>query len=71
MNTGIIFAIIILGALAAALGAALLFQRRESERLRGEKSAAEAARAAAEAEVRTQAEQRARTEAELDRKSVV
>lgn len=65
MNTGIIVAIIVLGALAAAFGAALLFQRRESERLRGEKSAAEAARAAAEAEVRTQAEQRARTEAEL------
>lgn len=65
MNTGIIVAIIVLGALAAALGAALAFQRRETARLRDEKRAAEAARAAAEAEVRAQAEQRARTEAEL------
>ncbi len=65
MNTGIIVAIIVLGALAAALGAALVFQRRETERLRGEKAAAEAARAAAENGLRAQTEQRARTEAEL------
>ncbi len=65
MNTGIIVAIIVLGALAAALGAALVFQRRETERLRGEKAAAEAARAAAENGLRVQTEQRARTEAEL------
>ncbi len=65
MNTGIIVAIIVLGALAAALGAALVFQRRETERLRGEKAAAEAARAAAENDLRAQTEQRARTEAEL------
>lgn len=65
MNTGIIVTIIVLGALAAAFGAALLAQRREAARLRGEKRAADEARAAAEAEVRTQSEQRARLESEL------
>ena len=65
MNTGIIVTIIVLGTLAAAFGAALLLQRRETERLRDEKRAADESRAAAEAEVREQSERRARTESEL------
>ena len=65
MNTPILVAIILLGALSAALGAALMAVRRETSRLGTEKTAAETARLAAEAEIRVQIENRMRAETEL------
>lgn len=65
MNTPILVAIILLGALSAALGAALMAVRRETSRLGTEKTAAETARLAAEAEIRAQIENRMRAETEL------
>ena len=47
MDTGIIIAVILPGALAAALGALYIAARRETARLRAEKTAAEEARTAA------------------------
>ena len=61
MNTAFILAIIVLGALSAALGAA----RREAGHLRADKTAAEQARLQAEADIRVQIETRLRTETEL------
>lgn len=65
MNTPILVAVILLGALSAALGAALVAMRRETSRLGTEKTAAEMARSAAEAEIRAQIENRMRAETEL------
>ena len=65
MNTPILVAVILLGALSAALGAALVAMRRETSRLGTEKTAAETARLAAEAEIRAQIENRMRAETEL------
>lgn len=65
MNTASILAIVLLGALAAALGAVITTMRRETSRLGTEKTAAEAARSAAEAEIRAQIENRMRAETEL------
>lgn len=65
MNTPILVAVILLGALSAALGAALVAMRRETSRLGTEKTAAETARSAAEAEIRAQIENRMRAETEL------
>ena len=58
MNTPILVAVILLGALSAALGAALVAMRRETSRLSTEKTAAEA-------EIRAQIENRMRAETEL------
>ena len=58
MNTPILVAVILLGALSAALGAALVAMRRETSRLGTEKTAAEA-------EIRAQIENRMRAETEL------
>ena len=49
MNTAFILAIIVLGALSAALGAMLAAARREAGHLRADKTAAEQARLQAEA----------------------
>ena len=65
MNTPILVAVILLGALSAALGAALVAMRHETSRLGTEKTAAETARLAAEAEIRAQIENRMRAETEL------
>ena len=65
MNTAFILAIIVLGALAAALGAMLAAARREAGHLRADKTAAEQARLQAEADIRVQIETRLRTETEL------
>ena len=65
MNTSFISIIVILAVIAAGAAAAFWFQRRESERLRKEKNAADEARTAAEAEIRRLLEQHARTTAEL------
>ena len=65
MNTAFILAIIVLGALSAALGAMLAAARREAGHLRAEKTAAEQARLQAEADIRVQIENRLRTETEL------
>ena len=65
MNTPILVVIILLGALSAALGAALMAVRRETSRLGAEKTSAETARLAAEAEIRAQIENRMRAETEL------
>ena len=65
MNTASILAIVLLGALAAALGAVIATMRRETSRLGTEKTAAETARLAAEAEIRAQIENRMRAETEL------
>lgn len=65
MNTGIIIVIVLLGGAAAGLGALAASWRRETARLREEKTAAESAREASEVNIRAQIEQRARTEAEL------
>jgi len=64
METLSILAAVLLGALAAALGAAYAGQRRETARLTAEKRAAEAAREKSEAEARDLAA--ARTEAEKE-----
>ena len=58
MNTASILAIVLLGALAAALGAVIATMRRETSRLGTEKTAAEA-------EIRAQIENRMRAETEL------
>ena len=50
MNTAFILAIIVLGALSAALGAMLAAARREAGHLRADKTAAEQARLQAEAD---------------------
>ncbi len=60
MNTASILAIVLLGALAAALGAVIATMHRETSRLGTEKTAAETARLAAEAEIRAQNETRMR-----------
>ena len=65
MNTAFILAIIVLGALSAALGAMLAAARREAGHLRADKTAAEQARLQAEADIRVQIETRLRTETEL------
>ena len=65
MNTAFILAIIVLGALSAALGAMLAAARREAGHLRADKTAAEQARLQAEADIRVQSETRLRTETEL------
>lgn len=65
MNTPILVVIILLGALSAALGAAFMAVRRETSRLGAEKTSAETARLAAEAEIRAQIENRMRAETEL------
>ena len=54
MNTAFILAIIVLGALSAALGAMLAAARREAGHLRADKTAAEQARLQAEADIRVQ-----------------
>ena len=51
MNTAFILAIIVLGALSAALGAMLAAARREAGHLRADKTAAEQARLQAEADI--------------------
>jgi len=65
MESTYITVIAVLGAIAAASTAAWLFQRRETQRLRAEKTAADEARTAAEAEIRRLLEQHASTTAEL------
>ena len=65
MNTAFIIAIIVLGALSAALEAMLAAARREAGHLRADKTAAEQARLQAEADIRVQIETRLRTETEL------
>ncbi len=65
MESIYITVIAVLGAIAAASVAAWLFQRRETQHLRAEKTAADEARTAAEAEIRRLLEQHARTTAEL------
>lgn len=65
MNTSFISIIVILAVIAAGAAAALWFQRRETERLRKEKNAADEARTSAEAEVRRLMEQHVHTAAEL------
>ncbi len=65
MNTAFILAIIVLGALSAALGAMLAAAHREAGHLRAEKTAAEQVRLQAEADIRVQIENRLRTETEL------
>lgn len=56
---------IVFGAVAAASVAAWMFQRRETQRLRIEKTTADEARTTAEAEIRRLLEEHARTAAEL------
>ena len=56
MNTAFILAIIVLGALSAALGAMLAAARREAGHLRADKPAAEQARLQAEAEAQAKKE---------------
>ncbi len=65
MESIYISVIAVLGAIAAASVAAWMFQRRETQHLRAEKTAADEARTAAEAEIRRLLEQHARTTAEL------
>lgn len=65
MNTSFISIIVILAVIAAGAAAALWFQRRETERLRKEKNAADDARTSAEAEIRRLLEQHTHTVAEL------
>ena len=65
MNTGMIVAILCLGALCAALGVLLAAAHRETARLRAEKTAAEEAREKADAELRAYAERHLETEKEL------
>ncbi len=65
METFLTAAVILSGALVAALGMVCLFQRRETARLQAEKNAADSLRAKTEEELRTQTEQRTRAEAEL------
>jgi len=65
MNTGPIVAIVVLGVLAAGLGALAAALHRDKTRLAAEKAAAEAAREKAEAEVKALAQQRLETEKEL------
>ena len=56
MNTAFILAIIVLGALSAALGAMLAAAHREAGHLRAEKTAAEQVRLQAEAEAQAKKE---------------
>ncbi len=65
MESTYITVIAVLGAIAAASVAAWMFQRRETQHLRDEKTAADEARTAAEAEIRRLLEQHACTTAEL------
>lgn len=65
MNTGMIVAIIVLGALSIALGVLLSAAHRETIRLRAEKTAAEEGREKTEAELRAYAERHLETEKEL------
>ena len=65
METFLIAAVALSGALAVALGVICLFQRHETARLQTERSAAESLRAKAEEELRLQTEQRTRAEVEL------
>ena len=62
MNTAFILAIIVLGALSAALGAMLAAARREAGHLRADKTAAEQARVHAEADIGLKFETGLRTE---------
>ncbi len=65
MDTILIAAVVLSGALAVVLGVVNLLQRHETRRLRAEKTDLESARDLAQESVRTEAERRARAEAEL------
>ncbi|MDE6070482.1 MAG: DNA recombination protein RmuC, partial [Alistipes sp.] len=65
MDTFILIAIVLLGALAAALGAAYIGLRHETKRLTAEKTKLQTARDKAAQEIRTQTAARADAENKL------